>query len=67
MLLFIKQILYSASVDCSIGVWDVRSGERLRDLQGHENMILCLDVKILKDNKVLIVTGGDDHNLLCFN
>jgi WD40 repeat protein len=39
-------ILYSCSVDCSIRLWDIRSGKLLKILTGHTDSILDFDVDL---------------------
>eukprot|EP00948_MAST-09A_sp_MAST-9A-sp1_P001150 g1150.t1 len=41
-----SNLLFSASADKTIGVWDVETGERLGRLYGHKSHVNSLDVKL---------------------
>ena len=34
----------SISVDCTVRIWDARSGECIRTFKGHENTVLDFDI-----------------------
>ncbi len=52
--------LASASLDKSIKVWNIQSGNKaLYSLLGHQNGINCLDY--YKGDKPYIISGGDDR------
>lgn len=51
-----RDLVVSASYDCTAKVWDVRSGQLLHTLSGHSNQIYSLAV-----NGGRIATGSLDH------
>jgi WD40 repeat protein len=55
--------LISSSVDGSLKVWDVRTGELVRTLKGHQNAILDFDIR---PDGAVAVTGSDDGVSLVF-
>ncbi|KAI8812140.1 WD40-repeat-containing domain protein [Cladochytrium replicatum] len=56
-------LLLSASADMSVKMWDVRSGEMVKDWGGHQDMIL--DLAITPDG-TKFVTTSDDGTALVF-
>lgn len=58
-----KPLLYSCSVDGTIGVWDIRTGNRVKTCQGHTDMIL--DFALANDSS-FIVSGSDDKTARVF-
>jgi len=50
--------LYTASVDKTVGVWDVASGSRIKRLKGHSNFVNA--VGEIKRGPPLVVSGSDD-------
>ena len=57
-----EPILFSASADASVRMWDARSGACLRVWYGHADAIL--DMAVLGS---VILTGGDDDVALVFS
>jgi len=51
-------LLYTASVDKTLGVWDVTSGSRIKRLKGHTNFVNA--VGETKRGPPLVVSGSDD-------
>lgn len=51
-------MLYTASVDKTVGVWDVSSGSRIKRLKGHTNFVNA--VGEAKAGPPLVVSGSDD-------
>ena len=51
-------ILYTASVDKTVGVWDVTTGSRIKRLKGHTNFVNA--VGECKKGAPLVVSGSDD-------
>jgi ribosome assembly protein SQT1 len=54
--------LYSASVDKKIKVWDIRTGECVKEFIGHTNTVLDFDIDV--DGNV--ISAGDDGVCLVF-
>jgi len=54
-------VLYSASVDSTIGVWDIRHGEQMDSLMGHEASVL--DIVKLGNH---IYSASDDQSARIF-
>ncbi|ODN00958.1 U5 small nuclear ribonucleoprotein 40 kDa protein, partial [Orchesella cincta] len=50
--------LYTASVDKTVGVWDVSTGSRIKRLKGHTNFVNA--VGEAKTGPPLVVSGSDD-------
>ena len=50
------RVLASGSWDCTIGIWDVNSGNRLRSLKGHSSYVLC--VAFSKVGRFLVSGSG---------
>lgn len=51
-------LLYTASVDKTLGVWDVSTGSRIKRLKGHTNFVNA--VGETKSRPALVVSGSDD-------
>ena len=51
-------MLYTASIDKTVGVFDIESGSRVKRLGGHTNFVNS--VGETKKGQPLIVSGGDD-------
>jgi len=51
-------LLYSASVDKTLGVWDVSTGSRIKRLKGHTSFVNA--VGETKRGPPLVVSGSDD-------
>ncbi|KAN0027508.1 hypothetical protein ACTFIU_010467 [Dictyostelium citrinum] len=58
-----EPLLFSSSVDKSIGVWDERNGQLIKQFTGHQDAILDFDITL--DGKV--VTASDDKVSLVFS
>ncbi|KAL2377380.1 hypothetical protein RJ035_007733 [Blastomyces gilchristii] len=50
--------IFSASADVTLARWDAKSGQRIRQFKGHENIINCLDV--CRRGLDLLISGSDD-------
>lgn len=51
--------IFSCSIDCDAAVWDLSSGQRIKKLSGHEDIVnACAAAK--RDHPNLLVTGSDD-------
>jgi Prp8 binding protein len=50
--------LYTASVDKTVGVWDVGTGSRIKRLKGHTKFVNC--VGETKKGEPFVVSGSDD-------
>lgn len=56
-----KHLLFSASVDTSLRMWDLRTNRTVcifGGLCGHEDMVICLDIS---DDGRWLVSGGSDN------
>jgi WD40 repeat protein len=51
------KFLISASEDCTIRLWEVRSGHCLNVLEGHADEVMCVDISA---DTLEIVSGGKD-------
>jgi len=54
-------MLYTASVDKTVGIWDVTTGSRVKRLKGHTNFVNA--VGGTKKGQPLVVSGGDDSQV----
>ena len=60
-------IVYAASTDGCVRVWDIRSGQCIDEFTGHEDMILSMDILEDQDRKEsIILTGSDDGTAKVF-
>ena len=53
-----SRTLYTASADCTLGTWDVTTGERLRKHVGHEDIVNS--VSAFRRGGETLVSGSDD-------
>uniref|UniRef100_A0A2C9K7X2 Uncharacterized protein n=1 Tax=Biomphalaria glabrata TaxID=6526 RepID=A0A2C9K7X2_BIOGL len=51
-------MLFSASTDKTVGVWDIETGERMRKLKGHQTFVNTLHPA--RRGPQLLCTGSDD-------
>ena len=51
-------MVYTASVDKTVGIWDVGSGARIKRLKGHTNFVNAIGES--KKGQPLVVSGSDD-------
>jgi Prp8 binding protein len=51
-------MIYTASIDKTVGIWDVTSGSRIKRLKGHTNFVNS--VGETKKGQPLVVSGSDD-------
>ena len=60
-----QPLLVTGCVDGAVRVWDVRNGEMLCQLPGHEDVITSVAVKLVEgsDTDLLIVTSSDDSSV----
>jgi WD40 repeat protein len=61
----VRPFVVSACIDGAVRVWDMRNGEMLREMPGHEDVITAMDVRLVggSDEELLIVTGSDDRTV----
>ena len=57
-------ILFSASVDRTVKVWDVRTGELGKTFRGHQEAVL--DIAVSNDGRS-VVSASDDGTALVFS
>ncbi|OJD21807.1 hypothetical protein ACJ73_06852 [Blastomyces percursus] len=50
--------IFSASADMTLARWDAKSGQRIRQFKGHEEIINCLDAT--RTDHGLLISGSDD-------
>ena len=50
--------IVTASVDKTLSLWDLHSGERVKKLKGHQSFVNCCDVA--RRGPQLICSGSDD-------
>ena len=55
--------IFSSSVDKSVRMWDVRSGQCMQTWKGHSDAVLTF---CITPDGGTIVTGSDDHTSLVF-
>eukprot|EP01084_Bolivina_argentea_P016403 30697_1 len=53
-------VIFTGCSDGVVRLWDPRVGKCLRELRGHSDMILDLDVKAIAPGKCVLVTASDD-------
>lgn len=54
-------LIFSASLDTFLRVWDARSGSLVHKLEGHKNQILDFEVVAL--DRVQLVSGSEDYSV----
>ncbi|KAG6550304.1 hypothetical protein Mapa_008265 [Marchantia paleacea] len=59
-----SHLIYTASLDYSVRIWDSRTGELVRRFQGHSDSIM--DMAVSKDGR-LILSGADDMTARVFS
>ena len=52
------RVLFSASADATIAIWDMQTGQRIRRHVGHEDVVNTLE--ITKRGAEMLVSGSDD-------
>ena len=58
------EMLASASMDCTIGLWDLQTGKHKRTLEGHTKGVRCLSYS---PEYRLLVSGGFDFDVIVWN
>jgi WD40 repeat protein len=60
-----RMFVVTGCVDGAVRVWDIRNAELLSEMPGHEDVITCLDVKLVEGSEadLLIITGSDDRTV----
>lgn len=58
MIDFDSKYIVSASVDCTIKVWNMTNFEFIRNLSGHKHSVVCLQYK-----DRLVVSGSTDNTI----
>ena len=53
--------IYTACSDGVVRMWDSRTGACVREMHGHQDMVLCLDVVRAEGYGDIVLSGGDDH------
>ena len=56
-----SRVVYTASADCTLGTWDVETGERLRKHVGHEDIVNS--VAAFRRGAEVLVSGSDDCSI----
>lgn len=51
-------MIFSASTDKTVAVWDIESGDRLRKLKGHQTFVNAINPA--RRGPQLLCTGSDD-------
>ncbi|KAG4107911.1 WD40 repeat-like protein [Neocallimastix lanati (nom. inval.)] len=54
-----EKFIYSASTDKTVGVWDALTGERLKRMKGHQNIVNSVCASSTSNDT--LVTSGDDN------
>ena len=52
------RILFSASADTTIAIWDTQTGQRIRRHVGHDDVVNTLE--ITKRGAEVLISGSDD-------
>lgn len=65
----ISKVLVTGSLDTSVIVWDLESGEIIRKLQGHTDQINCVKIYDTHMDGLppLVITSGKDKQLILWN
>lgn len=53
-----SRVLFSVSADATVASWDTETGQRIRRHEGHENVVITLDVT--RRGSEMLVSGSDD-------
>ena len=61
-----SSFLYTASADHTARVWDVSTGDKLRKLKGHDDVVNSVDVLPHHSSEV-VATGSDDGSALLWD
>jgi len=56
-------LIFSASLDTFLRVWDARSGNLVHKLEGHTNQLLDFEVSPLDTGRLQIVSGAEDQSV----
>jgi len=59
----------SASLDCSVKLWELSSGSQLCSLEGHAKGVNCIDFYPASSSSTLpyLVSGADDYTIIVWN
>ena len=56
-----SRLIFSASADKNLAMWDVETGTRLRRYRGHEEVINTMDLS--KRGEEFLLSGSDDGSI----
>lgn len=56
-----SRVLFSASADVTMAVWDTETGQRIRRYTGHEDIINTLETS--KRGAEMLISGSDDGTI----
>ena len=62
-----QPMVFTASSDGVVRIWDSRNGNLVSALTGHSDMINDLSVQFINDSKALVVSGSDDNSVRVFD
>jgi len=58
-----QNLIFSASLDSFLRVWDARSGALVHKMEGHTNQLLDFEVVPLDTGRLQIVSGSEDQSV----
>jgi len=60
-------VVFSASIDSCVRVWDARTGDCKQVFTGHKDMVLDLALQCVLSKEFILLSSSDDHSVKLFH